>query len=239
MATDDFNPEEWFSNFSQILTKRYQGHIAALKTAGAREISVQTSKPVIFARQFLLEAFGAYSSGQSSKARQLLSSAIVSADSGAVSPDASEWPIDGPEIGRGHACMWGAIARVLSHKQAELFAWEDATLSDSWFGAATVIFLENGEGTMAGRSLQEWAESRRLYGDEDGAQLLFLAATCLFMLTGNQVRMELVGKRTEQKGPVHMESSFFLNRPATQAESQVLSSVLGASNTLKFYKAMS
>lgn len=239
MATDDFNPDEWFSNFSQILVKRYQGHIAAIKTAGAKQFAVSTGRSVIFARQFLLDAYGAYSSGQISRAKQLLSSAISTADSGAVSPDANEWPIDGPEIGRGHACMWGAVARVLSHKQAELFAWDDATLSDSWFGAATVIFLDNGEGTMAGRSLQEWAESRRLYGDEDGAQLLFMAAMCAFGRTGNQVRMDLVGKRTGQTGPVQMESSFFLNRPATQAESHVLSSVLGASNALKFYKAMS
>ena len=239
MATNDFNPDEWFSNFSQILTKRYQGHITAIKTSGAKQFAVSTGRSVIFARQFLLEAYEAYSSGQISKAKQLLSSAISTADSGAVSPDANEWPIDGPEIGRGHACMWGAIARVLSHKQAESFAWDDATLSDSWFGAATVIFLENSGGKMVGRSLEEWAESRRLYGDEDGAQLLFMAAMCAFGRTGNQERMDLVGKRTGQTGPVQMESSFFLNRPATQAESQALSTVLSASNTLKFYKAMS
>lgn len=239
MATDDFNPEAWFSNFSQILSKRYEGDIAAIKSAGAKLSTVSTVNPVRMARQYLIEAYGAFSSGQPVKARQLLSSAIVSANSGAISPDAAEWAIDGPEIGRGHACMWGAIARVFSHKQAELFAYEDATLADAWFGSATVIFLTNGEETMAGRSLQEWAESRRLYKDEEGAQILFLAALCLFMLTGNQTRMEMAGKRTGESGPVAMESSFFLNRPASQAESKILSSVLGASNSLAFYNSMS
>jgi hypothetical protein len=134
--------------------------------------------------------------------------------------------------------MWGAIARVLAHKQAESFAGQDATLSDSWFGAAFTIFLENDEGTMAGRALQEWAESRRLVGDEEGANTLFLGAMCVFRLIGNQQRLSLVGNRPSESGPVAMDSSFFLNRPATSQESQVLSSVLGARNTHKFFKAV-
>jgi|694.fasta_scaffold40330_2 hypothetical protein len=237
-SMDDFNPEEWFGNFAAVTTKQYQAHISAIKTAGARQVAPATRAPVLTSRQGLLDAYKQYEAGSRANAQRLINIAIASADSGAVSPDASEWPIDGPEIGRGHACMWGAIARVLAHKQAEIFTWQDATLSDSWFGAAFTIFLENNEGTMAGRALQEWAESRRLYGDEEGANLLFLAAVCVFILIGNQERMSLVANRPSESGPVAMDSSFFLNRPATAQESQVLSSVLGARNTHKFFKAV-
>jgi len=237
-SMDDFNPEEWFGNFAAVTTKQYQAHISAIKTAGARKVASATRAPVLTSRQGLLDAYKQYEAGSKANAQRLINVAIASADSGAGSPDASEWPIDGPEIGRGHACMWGAIARVLAHKQAEIFTWQDATLSDSWFGAAFTIFLENNEGTMAGRALQEWAESRRLYGDEEGANLLFLAAVCVFILIGNQERMSLVANRPSESGPVAMDSSFFLNRPATAQESQVLSSVLGARNTHKFFKAV-
>ena len=69
--------------------------------------------------------------GSKATAKGLINAAIVAADSGAVTPDASEWSIDGPEVGRGHACLWGAIARVLAHQQGEMFTCQDATLSDS------------------------------------------------------------------------------------------------------------
>ena len=233
---DDFNAEEWFGNFAGIMTKQYQDHIRAIKTLGARLTALRS--PVLTSRQALIDSYKQYEAGSKAEAQRLISAAIASADSGAVSPNASEWPIDGPEIGRGHACMWGAIARVLAHKQAESFAGQDATLSDSWFGAAFTIFLENDEGTMAGRALQEWAESRRLVGDEEGANTLFLGAMCVFRLIGNQQRLSLVANRPSESGPVAMDSSFFLNRPATSQESQVLSSVLGARNTHKFFKAV-
>jgi len=235
---DDFNAEEWFGNFAEIMTKQYQDQIKAIKTAGAKQVSSATRSPVSMSRQALIDSYKQYEAGSKAAAQRLIYAAIASADSGAVSPDASEWPIDGPEIGRGHACMWGAIARVLAHKQAETFVWQDATLSDSWFGAAFTIFLENDEATMAGRALQEWAESRRLLGDEEGANILFLGATCVFMLIGNQQRLSLVANRPSESGPVAMDSSFFLNRPATAQESQVLSSILGARNTHKFFKAV-
>lgn len=235
---DDFNAEAWFGNFAGIMTKQYQDHIRAIKTAGAKQVASASRSPVLTSRQALIDSYKQYEAGSKAAAQRLINAAIASADSGSVSPDASEWPIDGPEIGRGHACMWGAIARVLAHKQAEAFAWQDATLSDSWFGAAFTIFHENDEGTMAGRALQEWAESRRLYGDEEGANILFLGATCVFMLIGNQQRLSLVASRPSESGPVAMDSSFFLNRPATSQESQVLSSVLGARNTHKFFKAV-
>jgi len=91
---------------------------------------------------------------------------------------------------------------------------------------------------MAGRALQEWAESRRLYGDEEGATYLFQAAMCVFLLIGNQQRSSLAANRPSESGPVAMDSSFFLNRPATEQESRVLSSVLGARNTYRFFKAV-
>jgi hypothetical protein len=238
MNMDDFNPGEWFGNFATVTTKHYQDHVSALKTAGARQVASATRVPVLTSRQALLDAFKQYEAGSKANAQRLINVAIASADSGSVSPDASEWPIDGPEIGRGNACMWGAIARVLAHKQAEIFTWKDATLSDSWFGAAFTIFLENNEWKMAGRALHEWAESRRLYGDEEGANILFMAAVCVFGLIGNDERTSLVANRPSESGPVAMDSSFFLNRPATVQESQVLSSVLGARNTHKFFKAV-
>lgn len=235
---DEFNAEEWFSNFAGVMTSQYQDHINALKTAGAKQVTSPTRVPVLTSREALLNSYQQSEAGSKVAALRLLTTAIAAADSGAVSPDPSEWPIDGPEIGRGHACMWGAIARVLAHKQAEAFTWQDATLSDSWFGAAFVIFLHNNEGTMAGRVLQEWAESRRLYGDEEGANILFLGATCVFLLSGNQQRLSLVVNRPNENGPVAMDSSFFLSRPATEQESRVLSSVLGARNTHKLFKSL-
>lgn len=234
---DDFNAEEWFGNFAAVTTKHYQDHIKAIRTAGAAQVASASRSPVSNSRQALIDSYKQYEAGSKAAAQRLINAAIASADSGAVSPDASEW-FDDREIGRGHACMWGAIARVLAHKQAEHFAWQDATLSDSWFGAAFTIFLENDERTMAGRALQEWAESRRLLGDEEGANILFLSATCVFMLIGNQQRLSLVANRPTESGPIAMDSSFFLNKPATSQESQVLSSVLGARNTHKFFRAV-
>ena len=235
---DELDPEKWFDNFVAVTTRQYENHVAAIKTAGARQLTTIMRAPVLTARQNLIDAYQQAQRGSKNEAKSLIRAAIASADSGAVSPNSDEWPIDGPEIGRGHACMWGAIARVLSHQQAELFAVQDATLSDSWFGAAFIIFIEHGEGTMAGRALQEWAESRRLYGDEDGAQVLFLAALCAFLIAGNQPRMTLVASRAGQTGPVDTDSSFFLNRPATEQESRVLSSVLGARNSHRFFRAV-
>jgi len=119
---DDLNPEEWFDNFVGIMNKQCYDHISAIKTAGAQQIASSTTSPVLTARQKLIDAYKQHESGSKSNAQRLIAAAIVSADSGAVSPDAYEWPSDGPEVGRGHACMWGAIARVLAHKQAEAFA---------------------------------------------------------------------------------------------------------------------
>jgi hypothetical protein len=236
---DDFNAQEWFEDFAGIMTGHYQDHINALKTAGAKQVALPTRAPVSTSREALLNSYKQSEAGSKFTAQRQITAAIAAADSGAVSPDSSEWPIDGPEIGRGHACMWGAISRVLAHKQADTFTWQDATLADSWFGAAFVIFLQNNEGTMAGRALQEWAESRRLYGDEKGANVLFLGATCVFHLIGNQQRLSLVANRSSENGPVAMDSSFFLSRPATEQETRVLSSVLGARNTHKLFKALS
>lgn len=234
----DVNLDEWFHDFAYEMQSEYQDHIDAIRTAGARTIASAMRSPVLHSRQALLDAYKQNEVGSIAGARGLLSTAIISADSGAVTPDAAEWPIDGPEVGRGHACMWGAIARVLAHKQGRSFAHKDATLSDSWFGAAFVIFMQTNEVVMAGRALQEWAESRRLCGDEDGANVLFLAATCAFSLCGNQHRLNLVSVRSSQRGPVAMDSSFFLNRPATEQESRVLSSVLGARNAHRFYGSL-
>jgi hypothetical protein len=232
------SPQEWYENFTVVLSAQYAQHLSAIKTLGAQTISPASKHPVLTTRQALIEAFAKFETGSVESAKRLVAAAELTSDSGAVSPDTAEFQFDGIEVGRGHACMWGAISRVLAHKQANSFSSPDATLADSWFGVAFLIFSQSGETTMAGRVLQEWAESRRLFGDEKGAELLFEAATCSFLLVGNHQRVSLVANRASERGPVPMESSFFLKRPATELESRVLSSVLGARNTHRFFRAL-
>jgi hypothetical protein len=191
-------------------------------------------KPVSNGRQMLIDAYALHPNNPAN-ARQLLSQAINVLDRGSITPDPTEWPIDGPEVGRGHACMWGGIARVLLHQQAGGAFSVDATKADAWFGTAVLIFLETGEFTLAGRALQEWAESRRLLSDTEFANALNLGAVAVFSSANQPDRARLAGARTNATGPCNVDSSFFLQRPPTESEVSVLTTVLGGRNTQHFY----
>lgn len=234
----EFNVEEFITTFVTFVDGRYEDHVRAIMTPGAVEMARPMDRPVGNSRQFIIDAHGAAAGGSSVAARDLLGKAVRAADSGSVTPDESEWPIDGPVIGRGHACMWGAIARALSHLQASTWDVVDANRADSWFGAATYIFYWQKEWKMMGRTVQEWAESRRLCRDEESANFLFLAAGCLFAAQGEVERSQLAIGRRDKAGPVDVDSSFFLGRPPTLDEAGTLSSVLGARNTLALYNSV-
>jgi hypothetical protein len=230
--------EQPWTTFLQAIEIRYMSHRNALMSPGARNQVAPTDRPVAHARQSVIEAYRQNESGSRNDARKTLDHAIVQADSGSIFPDAGEWPIDGVDVGRAHACMWGAIARVFAHKQSSDWASTDATKSDAWFGVATLLFLENRESVMAGRTLEEWGESRRIFGDSESAALLLTCAVPLFRLGGESERAELAGNRIHAVGPVPQASSFLRGEMPSPTERSRLSSVLGASNARSFYESL-
>lgn len=230
--------EQPWTTFLQAIEIRYMSHRNALMSPGARNQVAPTDRPVAHARQSVIEAYRQNESGSRNDARKTLDRAIVQADSGSIFPDAGEWPIDGVDVGRAHACMWGAIARVFAHKQSSDWASTDATKSDAWFGVATLLFLENRESVMAGRTLEEWGESRRIFGDSESAALLLTCAVPLFLLGGESERAELAGNRIHAVGPVPQASSFLRGEMPSPTERSRLSSVLGASNARSFYESL-
>ena len=222
--------------FLETIRDILQPNLHALMELGARTQSTPR-RPVAHARQSIIDAYKQFDSGHRDDARKQLENAIVHADSGSILPDAAEWPIDGTDVGRAHACMWGAIARVFAHKQSSHWAGTDSTKSDAWFGMATILFVENSEMVMAGRTLQEWGESRRLLGD-NFALTLFLNATNIFNMANETNRAKLAFERMRTNTPVSQESSFLLGQPPTRGENERLTSVLGASNAARFYNAL-
>jgi len=222
--------------FLETIRDILQPNLHALMELGARTQSTPR-RPVAHARQSIIDAYKQFDSGHRDDARKQLENAIVHADSGSILPDAAEWPIDGTDVGRAHACMWGAIARVFAHKQSSHWAGTDSTKSDAWFGMATILFVENSEMVMAGRTLQEWGESRRLLGD-NFALTLFLNATNIFNMANETNRAKLAFERMRTNTPVSQESSFLLGQPPTRGEQDRLTSVLGASNAARFYNAL-
>jgi hypothetical protein len=234
----EFDSKAFLESFTTSLESRYSGHLSALMTPGAQALVIEGSRPVSMSRQCLIDAYQLNSLGKVSESRELVDHAISFADSGSVRPDPAEWMIDGPEIGRGHACMWGAIARTLRHQQAVAWDVVDAERSDSWFGAAALAFFFGSEWKMMGRSLQEWGESRRLVGDIDGARLLFVTSTIVFAGSGEVERSQIAARRIEDEKPVEFDSSFFLGRPPTTSEVSHLTTVLGARNTNLFYRSI-
>lgn len=233
----DTDFSEWFSNFISLIKANYETQLGVLRSPTAQQAFGSIPSPVSSGRQLLIDAFRAQPSGKS-KSLALVNEAIALLDKGCVSPDPSEWFIDGPEIGRGHACMWGGIAKTLAHQQAEVFFSPDFTKSDGWFGAAVLIFLETGELKMAGRAFQEWAESRRLFNNVKEANILNLMAVMIFSSANELPRAETAGSRIDQAAPCSVDSSFFLGRPPTQSETSILTTVLGGRNTEQFYKAL-
>jgi hypothetical protein len=233
----DTDFSEWFSNFISLIKANYETQLGVLRSPTAQQAFGSIPSPVSSGRQLLIDAFRAQPSGKS-KSLALVNEAIARLDKGCVSPDPSEWFIDGPEIGRGHACMWGGIAKTLAHQQAEVFFSPDFTKSDGWFGAAVLIFLETGELKMAGRAFQEWAESRRLFNNVKEANILNLMAVMIFSSANELPRADSAGTRMDQATPCSVDSSFFLGRPPTHSETSILTTVLGGRNTEQFYKAL-
>ena len=234
----EFDASEWLANFISLIKGNYQNQLGVLRSPATQQAFGSAPSPVGSGRQLLIDAFRAQPSGKS-RSFALISEAIAFLDRGCIAPDPSEWLIDGPEIGRGHACMWGGIAKTLAHQQAGAAFSPDFTKSDGWFGAAVLIFLETGEYKMAGRALQEWAESNRLINNVKEANTLNLAAIIIFSSMNELGRAENAGSRIDQAGPCSVDSSFFFARPPTQSETSILTTVLGGRNTEQFYKALS
>ena len=233
----EFDTSEWLAKFISLIKANYQTQLGILRSPTTQQAFGSAPSPVSSGRQLLLDAFRAQPSGKS-RTLTLLNEAIALLDKGCVSPDPNEWFIDGPEIGRGHACMWGGIAKTLAHQQAGAAFSPDFTKSDGWFGTAVLIFLETGEYKMAGRALQEWAESNRLINNVEEANTLNIAAVMIFSSMNELGRAETAGSRIDQVAPCSVDSSFFLGRPPTQSETSILTTVLGGRNTEQFYKAL-
>ena len=236
--SSESDTSEWLANFISLIKANYQTQLGVLRSPTTQQAFGSAPSPVSSGRRMLIDAFGAQPSGKS-RSFALINEAIAFLDRGCVSPDPNEWMIDGPEIGRGHACMWGGIAKTLAHQQSGAAFSPDFTKSDGWFGAAVLIFLETGEYKMAGRALQEWAESNRLINNVEEANTLNIAAVMIFSSINELGRAKNAGSRINQATPCPLDSSFFLDRPPTQAETSILTTVLGGRNTEQFYKALS
>ena len=236
--SSESDTSEWLANFISLIKANYQTQLGVLLSPTTQQAFGSAPSPVSSGRRMLIDAFGAQPSGKS-RSFALINEAIAFLDRGCVSPDPNEWMIDGPEIGRGHACMWGGIAKTLAHQQSGAAFSPDFTKSDGWFGAAVLIFLETGEYKMAGRALQEWAESNRLINNVEEANTLNIAAVMIFSSINELGRAKNAGSRINQATPCPLDSSFFLDRPPTQAETSILTTVLGGRNTEQFYKALS
>lgn len=234
----DNDDQKVILNFLEAIRDLFGPHVQAIRSQGAKSQASPRSRPVASGRQAILDSYVLSSNGNALAARSMMSKAIELCDSGSVHPDATEWMIDGPEIGRGHACMWGAIARTFAHKQPQSFAGVDALLSDSWFGAAVLIFMETDERQMAGRAAQEWAESRRLAGDQRGADVLNNLAAFFFIASDNQPRAAAAFGRIGERSAVSVDSTFLLGRPATESEAALLTTVLGARNSQRLFDSL-
>lgn len=235
MADDATN---FFRAFVSILGERYSSHLTALRSAGAKGAVRASPKPVMSSRQCIIDAYRLATTGKIESARGKINQARSHADSGSVNPDRSEWPIDGIEIGRAHACMWGAIARVLTRTQASRWDVVDAERSDSWFGVAALQFCLKSELKMMGRTLQEWAESRRMTGDVSGSKPLLLAAATAFAGCDENDRARLALERLDAAGPIPIDSPFLLGRSATASEAGKLGTLLGSKNVESLYQSL-
>jgi hypothetical protein len=201
-------------------------------------VTTWTPSPVNTGRRALIAAFESGQAGQRRLAVDHLSTARSCFDSGAVKPDSSEWFIDGPEIGRGHACMWGGIARVFAHQSSATALSNDYLKAEAWFGTATLVFLQTGETKMAGRAVQEWAEARRLVHDISGATYLFQIATAIFNQLGDSGRAKASVIRIGKNTDTGVDSSFFVGRPPTESEVTLLTTILGGRNSTRFHSLL-
>ena len=226
--------EEFLRKFVEDTEKNYSVQLGVIRSTNAKSSYDAVPKPVSNGRLLLMKAEKAPS--QAGKVELILGGQAYF-DIGAIHPDSSEWPIDGVEYGRANACMWSGISRVLLHEQSDHALEQDATKADTWFGIGLLIFLQLSQFGMAGRITQEWAESRRLKGDQVFANVLFLFGTYMFAQAGMQERLEPCHSRIDKTSPSPVDSAFFLGRPATIQEANVLTTVLGGQNTENLYRA--
>ena len=66
--------------------------------------------------------------------------------------------------------------------------------------------------------------------------MLFAAAESVYREAGLNDRAQLLADRVRRKTSSSFDSSFFLNRPPTSAESAGLVTVLGGRNVQRFYE---
>jgi hypothetical protein len=214
--------------------QNYRIQLAVIRSQDAKVSFKAMSAPVSNGRQLLFDSHRANSRHESI---QKLRAARHFFDVGSIHPDEAEWPLDGSEFGRANSCMWGGITRVLLHEQSENAFEQDATKSDTWFGMGLAITLEKTQSALGGRIAQEWAESRRLKGDQEVANTLFETGSFLFTDARIPERVEPCINRRDKTGACPVDSSFFLGRPPTVKETEVLTSILGGRNTESFYRA--
>lgn len=229
----------WYENFVHSLIDAHGQTLAIIRSRITQLDFEKMNRPVQHGRKFLLTTFMASEQQRLTTPNiQNLNASIRCFDSGCVHPDSDEWIIDGPEIGRGHACLYGGIARTFARHQSPYIMIPDAEKADAWFATAVIIFLEHNDPMMAGRAFQEWGESRRLMGDYEHADSLFFAAYISFVDGGNTARARTALTRHKSRQACSVDSSFFLNRPPTPGETDILTTILGGKNSEQFYSSV-
>jgi hypothetical protein len=229
---------DWYENFINMLIDAHGTNLAIIRSRITQMDYAVHRRPVTTGRKNLFLGFRTeHQQDRPVPSIDLVRQSIRFFDAGSVHPDKSEWPHDGEEIGRGHACLWGAISRTFLRRQASFIMVPDAQCADTWFAVAAIIFLEQNDPRMAGRAFQEWAESRRLYKNFEHSDALFFASYISFMDGNDAERARIAMSRHGSREACLIDSSFFLNRPPTKEESNILTTVLGGKNSQRFYSA--
>lgn len=229
---------DWYENFVNMLIDAHGTNLGIIRSRITKMDYEILRHPVMAGRKNLFLGFRTeHQQDRAIPSIDSLRQAIRFFDAGSVHPDRSEWPLDGEEIGRGNACMWGAISRTFLRRQAPFIMMPDTQCSDTWFALAAIIFLEHNDPRMAGRAFQEWAESRRLCHDFEHSDALFFASYISFMDGNDAERARVALSRHGSREACTIDSSFFLNRPPTKEESTILTTVLGGKNSQRFYSA--
>jgi len=230
---------DWYENFIHLLIDAHGATLSVIRSRITQLDFEKKSSPVTLGRRYLLLSFSSSSGEKLESFNPInLKNSIQYFDAGCIHPDNSEWPLDSAEIGRAHACLWGGIARTFTRRQAPFIMIPDAEKSDTWFATAAIVFLEQNEPLMAGRTFQEWGESRRLMGDYEHADSLFFAAYISFVDAKNDSRARIAMSRHGARQSCAVDSSFFLNRPPTLGETDILTTILGGKNSEQFYSSV-
>ena len=223
--------EEMIERFCQWLDPPFGELVRQLKGPDASGQGERQDRPVLHARQSLIDGYAAFQRRDSQTCLNFLYTAANLAADGATFPDPAEFPFDGSEVGRGHACMWRGIACALLGNIEQQFIEFDLMSCDAWFGNAVWIFLDSQERILAGRALSEWAEARMAIGDNQTAGLFFNTASAIFISQDEGQRAITCSQRFARQGPANVDSAFFLGRPATHDEVIQLPTVLGGKNS--------